>query len=121
MADNHSPSKVLYKYARKSVGASTTATGGGAANTSTKLGGAALYSTATGPVLGQGASWAQTGRPSAGAAENCGDEIVVLTLTLSRPFQSSKGKSLKSQLRFVRLETVEEERLDYSRLLRWLF
>lgn len=70
MADNHSPSKVLYKYARKSVGASTTATGGGAANTSTKLGGAALYSTAAGPVLGQGASWAQTGRPSAGAAEN---------------------------------------------------
>ena len=23
--------------------------------------------------------------------------------------------------RFVRLETMEEERLDYSRLLRWLF
>lgn len=52
------------------MGASTTATGGGANNSSAKPGAAATYSTTAGPVYGQAASWAQVGRPSAGAPEN---------------------------------------------------
>lgn len=62
-----SAAKVQYKYARKSVGATTTATG--AANTSAKLGGAQLYATGAG-LPGQGGAFTQRGRISTNAGEN---------------------------------------------------
>ncbi len=86
-----------YKYARKSVGASTTATG--AANTSTRLGGAQLHAAGVGPPPGQGGAFTQRARPSANAVENnygTGRNSVIFKLSERKYKENSRFCDLQS-------------------------